>query len=112
VRTYLLAGVLSAVAGLVVLSRVNSANADYGGSYLLFVILINILAGVDPNGGFGSVGGIVLAVLTLQLLQSGLQFLSLNTFARDLLFGGLLILVMVMKAALGAGLTTFRRMFT
>jgi len=112
VRTYLLAGVLSTVAGLVVLSRVNSANADYGGSYLLFVILINILAGVDPNGGFGSVGGIVLAVLTLQLLQSGLQFLSLNTFARDLLFGGLLILVMVMKAALGAGLTTFRRMFT
>jgi simple sugar transport system permease protein len=112
VRTYLLAGVLAAMAGLVVLSRVNSANADYGGSYLLFVILINVLAGVDPNGGFGSVGGIVLAVLTLQLMQSGLQFLSLNTFARDLLFGGLLILVMAMKAVLGAGLATFRRMFT
>jgi len=112
VRTYLLAGVLSALAGLVVLTRVNSASADYGASYLLFVILINILAGVDPNGGFGTVGGVVLAVLTLQLLQSGLQFLSLNTFARDLLFGGLLILVMAMKAFFGAGLVTLRRMFT
>ncbi len=100
-RTYLMAGVISAVAGIVVLARVNSANADYGSSYLLFVILINILAGVDPRGGFGSVAGVVLAVVTLQLLASGLDFLSLNNFARDLLFGGLLLLVMAVRALAG-----------
>jgi simple sugar transport system permease protein len=110
VKTYLICGVLSALAGVVVLVRVNSASADYGGTYLLFVILINILAGVDPNGGFGSVGGVVLAVLMLQLLQSGLQFLSLNSFARDLLFGGLLLVVMALKAAFGTGLASLRRM--
>ena len=96
-RTYVLAGVVAALAGLVILTRVNSADASYGGSYLLLVILINILAGVDPRGGFGSVSGVVLAVVALQLLASGLDFLSVNNFARDLVFGGLLILVMAAK---------------
>lgn len=100
-RTYVLAGVIAALAGLVILTRVNSADASYGGSYLLLVILINILAGVDPRGGFGSVSGVVLAVVALQLLASGLDFLSLNNFARDLVFGGLLILVMAAKGLPG-----------
>lgn len=94
IRIYALAGLIASIAGLVILARVNSANADYGGSYLLLVILINILAGVSPFGGFGSTIGVVLAVLTLQLISSGLNFLAFTAFARDLFFGALLILVM------------------
>jgi simple sugar transport system permease protein len=109
-RTYVLAGVVAALAGLVILVRVNSADASYGGSYLLLVILINILAGVDPRGGFGSVPGVVLAVVALQLLASGLDFLSLNNFARDLLFGGLLILVMAAKGIPGPRLRAMMRL--
>jgi len=94
---YSVAGVIAAMAGLVVLARVNSANADYGASYLLLVILINILAGVSPFGGFGTVTGVVLAVLLLQLVSSGLNFLAFNAFARDLFFGGLLVVVMSVR---------------
>ncbi|WAJ29699.1 ABC transporter permease [Antarcticirhabdus aurantiaca] len=102
-RIYAIAGVISALAGLVILARVNSANADYGGSYLLLVILINILAGVSPFGGSGTVVGIVLAVVTLQLISSGLNFLAFTAFARDLVFGGLLILVMAARVVADGG---------
>ena len=101
---YAIAGVISSVAGLVILAHVNSANADYGGSYLLLVILINILAGVSPFGGFGGVIGMVLAALTLQLISSGLNFLAFTAFARDLFFRGLLILVMSARVILEGGL--------
>lgn len=95
VLTYALSGITAACAGLVILSRANSANADYGTSYLLLSVLINILAGVNPNGGSGTVLGLVLAVLSLQFLSSGLNLLSVNNFARDLLNGVLLVTVMI-----------------
>ena len=94
---YSASGAIAALAGLVVLARVNSANADYGASYLLLVILINILAGVSPFGGFGTVTGVVLAVVLLQLVSSGLNFLAFSAFARDLFFGGVLVIVMSIR---------------
>ena len=101
IHVYGVSGFIAALAGLVVLARVNSANADYGGSYLLLVVLINILAGVSPSGGFGTVTGIVLAVLSLQFISSGLNFLSFSAFAHDLFFGGILVLVMAARALAG-----------
>ncbi len=98
---YAASGFIAALAGLVVLARVNSANADYGGSYMLLVILINILAGVSPSGGFGTITGILLAVLSLQFISSGLNFLSFSGFARDLFFGGLLVVVMAGRILAG-----------
>jgi simple sugar transport system permease protein len=95
VLTYALSEITAACAGLVILSRANSANADYGTSYLLLSVLINILAGVNPNGGSGTVFGLVLAVLSLQFLSSGLNLLAVNNFARDLLNGVLLVTVMI-----------------
>jgi len=100
-RIYALSGTIAALAGLIVLARVNSANADYGSSYLLLVILINILAGVAVTGGFGTVSGLVASVVCLQLISSGLNFLSFSAFTRDLCFGGLLIIAMTARIAAG-----------
>jgi len=96
-RIYALSGFVAAMAGLIVLARVNSANADYGSSYLLLVILINILAGVAATGGFGTVSGLVAAVVCLQFISSGLNFLEFPAFTRDLCFGGLLIIAMAVR---------------
>jgi simple sugar transport system permease protein len=101
VITYMISGVTAAIGGLVTLSAANSANADYGTSFLLLSVLINILAGVNPNGGSGTVFGLALAVLSLQFLSSGLNLLAVNTFAKDLLYGSLLVTVMVVNRLQG-----------
>ncbi|TBW37629.1 ABC transporter permease [Siculibacillus lacustris] len=97
VKTYVLSGMLAALAGLVVMSRANSAKADYGSSYMLLSILICVLGGINPNGGFGKVSGLVLAVLSLQFLSSGLNMLQVSNFAREFIWGGLLLIVMVVN---------------
>ena len=102
---YLISGLLSALAGLVIAVRANSAKADYGSSYLLLSILIGVLGGVDPYGGFGKVSGLVLAVLSLQFLSSGLNLLQVSNFAVDMTWGALLLLVMVVNTG------GFRRLF-
>ena len=96
-RVYILSGALAAIAGLVIMSRANSAKADYGSSYLLLAVLIAVLGGVNRYGGRGRVIGVVLAVLSMQFLSSGLNMLQVSNFARELIWGALLILVMLIN---------------
>jgi simple sugar transport system permease protein len=97
IRVYLLSGMLAAIAGMVVMSRANSAKADYGSSYLLLAVLIAVLGGVNPYGGYGRVIGVVLAVLAMQFLSSGLNMLQVSNFSRELIWGILLIFVMIVN---------------
>ena len=65
IRAYMLSGIVSAVAGLLSLSRINSAKADFGSSYTMQTILISVLGGINPDGGFGSIPGVAIAVLIM-----------------------------------------------
>lgn len=104
-KVYVIAGMLASSAGLVIMSRANSAKADYGSSYLLLAVLIAVLGGVNPYGGYGRVIGVVLAVLSMQFLSSGLNMLQVSNFARELIWGVLLLFVMVINNnGLGRGL--------
>lgn len=103
-KVYIISGMFSAVAGLVIMSRANSAKADYGSSYLLLAVLIAVLGGINPYGGYGRVVGVVLAVLSMQFLSSGLNMLQVSNFARELIWGALLIFVMVINTTNWAAL--------
>ena len=94
-QTYMLSGMLSAVAGLLLISRANSAKADYGASYIMQALIIVVLGGTNPNGGFGSVKGVTVAILILQVLSSGLNMFSqISNFYRNIIWGVVLIGVM------------------
>lgn len=103
-RTYWLAGLTAGVAGLIFLSRTNSAKPDFGASFILLTVLIAILGGVSYTGGFGTVSGMVLSVLIIQFLSTGLNMLMLvwfpssaAIFFRQFAWGGLLLAVMVLN---------------
>jgi simple sugar transport system permease protein len=101
VRTYMLSGLLSSVAGLIMMARANSAKAEYGTPYTLQCVLIAVLGGIDPNGGFGKIAGVTLAIFILQFLSSGLNmFNSISNFYRDVIWGGVLIIVLVVNRLL------------
>ena len=98
IKTYMISGILSSVAGMIMMARVNSAKADYGSSYTLQCVLIAVLGGVHPEGGFGKITGVTMAILILQILSSGLNmFENVSNFYRDVIWGGVLILVLIMN---------------
>lgn len=103
-KVYVISGMLASVSGMVIMSRANSAKADYGSSYLLLAVLIAVLGGVNPYGGYGRVIGVVLAVLSMQFLSSGLNMLQVSNFARELIWGALLIFVMIINTTAWGGL--------
>lgn len=97
VKAYILSGILCGMAGMIMLARFNSANARSGSSLLLLTILISVLGGTDPNGGFGRVIGLPLALFILQLLTSGLNLIGVTQFITLALWGVLLIAVIAYR---------------
>ena len=100
VSTYMISSLLAAIAGVVMMSRFNSANASYGESYLLVTILAAVLGGVSPSGGFGKIGGLVLALVILQLISTCFNLLDFSQFLTLAIWGGILIAVAAVSRAL------------
>lgn len=94
-KTYMFCGMMAAFSGLIIMARSNSAKADYGTSYVLQVILIAVLGGVNPSGGFGKISGVVIAVLILQFLSTGFTMLAFPSTARGFIWGAVLLIVMI-----------------
>lgn len=97
--TYTLCGVLSSVAGILIASGASSAKWDYGTSYLLIAILIAVMGGINPDGGYGKVTGLVLSGIALQMLSSALNLAGLSNFLKDFMWGLLLILSIIFTSA-------------
>ncbi|WP_034916173.1 ABC transporter permease [Erwinia sp. 9145] len=97
VTVYVLSALLSWGAALLMMSMFNSAKAGYGESWLLVTILASVLGGVNPDGGFGRVVGLVLALIVLQMLESGLNLLGVSSYLTMALWGGVLILFIALQ---------------
>ena len=96
-KTYLISGLYSGIAAIIMMSRFNSAKADYGESYLLMTVLASVLGGTSAAGGFGKVSGLVIALIILQFVSSGLNLLRVSNFLTIAIWGLILVLVMVVN---------------
>lgn len=94
---YALSSILCWVAAIVMMAKFNSAKAGYGESYLLIAILASVLGGINPDGGFGRIIGIGLALIVLQTLESGLNLLGVSSYLTMALWGGILILFIFLQ---------------
>jgi len=97
VKTYLFSALLAGMAAIIIISRVNSMRPGYGYAYLLLAVLLAILGGTNPEGGRGGVLGLCMAIVILQVLQSGLNILGFNPFLKRFIWGLILILFMVVN---------------
>ena len=94
-KTYIFGALLCAVSAIIMISGVDSIRPGYGEQYLLLTVLIVVMGGVDPNGGFGTVLGVVLSIFIVQILQSGLNIIGFSAFFMKSSWGLLLLLLSV-----------------
>ena len=109
VGVYLASAVLCFVAGALMLARFNSASAEYAQSYLLVTILAAVLGGIDPNGGFGKIAGLMLALAILQVLASASNLLGFSDYLKLAVWGFVLIGVMAIQSVWRARAAQARR---
>jgi len=87
-------GLLAAVAGFIQASRVHQAVPTAMAGQELNVLAVAILGGASLVGGIGSMGGVVLGVLFLAMLQNGLNLLGVSSYFFGIVIG-LAILVSI-----------------
>jgi ribose transport system permease protein len=89
---YTLAGFFAGLAGIVMLSRTNSAQPTAGLGYEFDVITCVVLGGVSITGGFGKISGVVAGVLIIGVLTNGMVLMNISTYMQLIVKGLVLIL--------------------
>jgi simple sugar transport system permease protein len=97
IKAYIISGVLAGCSSIIMISRVNSAKVGYGDTYLLQAILVAVLGGVNPYGGRGRVAGVVMGIIMLQSLQNAFTLFMFTPYAKKLIWGLMLLLVMIIN---------------
>jgi ribose transport system permease protein len=80
IMIYSLIGILSALAGAILTSRLNSAQPTAGNSYELDAIAAVVLGGTSLTGGRGRIVGTLIGALIIAILNNGLNLLGVSSF--------------------------------
>ncbi len=97
-KTFILMGVLCALAAAVAAARLNGATLDIGVSYELYVIAAAVVGGTSFSGGIGTIPGAVLGAFVMASLKYGLSFSGVNSPGQNVAAGIVLILAVAFDA--------------
>lgn len=92
---YGISGLMSALAGAILTSRLNSAQPTAGTSYELDAIAAVVLGGTSLTGGKGRIVGTFIGVLIIGVLNNGLNLLGVSSFYQQVV-KGVVILIAVL----------------
>ena len=96
IMVYSISGFLAALAGLIMISRVDSAQPTLGDGYELDAIAAVALGGTSMSGGRGKIIGTVAGVLIIAVLNNGLNILEVTSYYQDVI-KAIVILVAVLS---------------
>jgi len=97
--TFLISGGAAAIGGVLSVSVIGDVTVSFGSGTLLFeVITACILGGISVAGGRGSLIGVFVAIFILGSIRSGLVLADVPINLRELIFGMILILALVMDS--------------
>jgi len=95
---YMIAGVLSALAGIVLTSRVSSGLAAAGTGYEVDAIAAVVIGGTSLAGGKGRLWGTVVGVLIIAALNNGLDMLAVSSYWQLIIKGTIIVAAVVMDS--------------
>ncbi len=92
VVVYALAGFLYGVAGVLQASRLGLANSLTGQGMELDAIAAVTVGGISQSGGVGTMGGMLVGVLTMGIINYGMTYLSIDSYYQLLVKGTIIII--------------------
>jgi len=96
---YSLAGAMAAIGGLIVTSRLDSAQPNAGMSYELDAIAAVVIGGTSLSGGKGTIWGTVLGAVIIGVLNNGLVLLNVSPFWQQVVKGAVILLAVIIDKA-------------
>ncbi len=98
--TYALSGMICGVAGLLVSSRLNSAQPALGLGYELDAIAATVIGGTSLSGGRGTVLGTIIGAFIMSVLTNGLRVMGVQEEWKIVVTGVIIIIAVYVDIAL------------
>jgi ribose transport system permease protein len=95
ITVYAIAGALAALGGLIITSRLDSAQPNAGARYELDAIAAVVIGGTSLSGGKGSIWGTVLGAVIIGVLNNGLVLLDVSPFWQQVVKGAVILLAVI-----------------
>jgi ribose transport system permease protein len=92
---YAASALLASIDGLLLTARVESGEANLGGTIALQSIAACVIGGVSLHGGIGRVESVVLGAFFIVLIQNGMDLMQIGSYMQMVLLGVLLILAVI-----------------
>lgn len=93
--TYVVSGFVSAIAGVIITSRIGSASPNAGTGFELDAIAAVVIGGTSLAGGEGKISGTIIGALIIGILNNGLNLMNVSPFYQSIV-KGLVILIAVL----------------
>jgi ribose transport system permease protein len=93
---YVVAGALSALAGVILVGRLNSAQPTAGEMFEFDAIAAVVVGGTSFDGGEGTIMGTLVGVLIISVIDNGLNLLDVSAFYQDITKGAVIAIALLL----------------
>ena len=98
---YVIMGICSAIAGIILTSRVQTGNPAAGSGYELDAIAAVVIGGTSLSGGVGNVAGSIIGILMLGVLSNGLDLLNVSSYLQQVIKGLIIVAAVLLDRKRG-----------
>ena len=86
-KVYVMAGLLSGIAGIVLAARTNSGQPEVGTGFETDAIAAAVIGGTSMTGGIGTIPGTLIGILIIGTLNNGLNLLNVSSYYQQIIKG-------------------------
>jgi ribose transport system permease protein len=102
IRVYAISGLFASLAGIILTSRLSSAQPTAGVAYELDAIAAVVLGGTSLAGGRGWITGTLIGAMIIGVLDNGLNLLNVSSFYQQVVKGGVILLAVLLDRSRNA----------
>ncbi|NCA98558.1 MAG: ABC transporter permease [Clostridia bacterium] len=96
---YSYAGMMSAVSGILLASRLSSGQPTAGLTYEMDAISGAVIGGTSLAGGIGSIQGTIIGALIIGVLNNGMDLMHINAYYQQVTKGVIIVLAVILDRA-------------
>jgi len=95
---YMFSGLMAALAGWMLLGRVQSSYSKLGAGFTLETVAASVIGGISLQGGMGTIGGAFSGVMLLSIVDNGLNLMDVDPFWVNGIRGFIILLALVIDS--------------
>lgn len=95
---YMMSGLTAAIAAVILVSKLNSAQPIAGEGYEMDAIASAVIGGTSLKGGHGSIWGTLLGAIIMGVIRNGLNLLNVSSYIQRIIIGVIIIIAVLLDS--------------